>query len=202
MSELSRRERLKVDTRPDDTFYAQPRYVTHVDDAFCGRLTELYAEYLADGDAVFDAMSSHVSHLPDRRFDRVVGHGMNATELAANDRLDDWFVQNLNETPTLPLDDAAFDAVTCAVSVQYLQRPEAVFTEFARVLTPGGVLVVSVSDRMFPTKAVRAWWDRSMDERADLVVAYAESTGRFADTRIVTDRPDRDPFVGIVARRA
>lgn len=195
-------ERGKLDERDDDVFYAEPRLVTHVDAGFRERLTALYDEVLTAGDRVFDAMSSHVSHLPYRRFDRVVGHGMNATELAANDRLDDWFVQNLNETPTLPLDDAAFDAVTCAVSVQYLQRPEAVFTEFARVLTPGGVLVVSVSDRMFPTKAVRAWWDRSMDERADLVVAYAESTGRFADTRIVTDRPDRDPFVGIVARRA
>ena len=195
-------ERGKLDERDDDVFYTEPRLVTHVDAGFRERLTALYDEVLTAGDRVFDAMSSHVSHLPDRRFDRVVGHGMNATELAANDRLDDWFVQNLNETPTLPLDDAAFDTVTCAVSVQYLQRPEAVFTEFARVLTPGGVLVVSVSDRMFPTKAVRAWWDRSMDERADLVVAYAESTGRFADTRIVTDRPDRDPFVGIVARRA
>ena len=195
-------ERGKLDERDDDVFYTEPRLVTHVDAGFRERLTALYDEVLMADDRGFEAMSSHVAHLPNRQFDRVVGHGMNATELAANDRLDDWFVQNLNETPTLPLDDAAFDAVTCAVSVQYLQRPEAVFAEFARVLTPGGVLVVSISDRMFPTKAVRAWWDRSMDERADLVVAYAESTDRFTETRVVTDHPDRDPFVAIVAQRA
>ena len=199
---LNDTERGKLDERDDDAFYADPRLVTHVDAGFRERLTALYDEVLTTNARVFDAMSSHVSHLPDRRFDRVVGHGMNATELAANDRLDEWFVRNLNDTPTLPLEDEAFDAVTCAVSVQYLQRPEAVFAAFARVLAPEGVLVVSISDRMFPTKAVRAWWDRSMEERADLVVRYAESTGQFADTRVVTDHPDRDPFVAIVAQRA
>ena len=58
MPELSRRERQKVDSRPVGTFYAQPRYVTHVDEAFCARLTELYADLLDDGDAVFDAIKT------------------------------------------------------------------------------------------------------------------------------------------------
>ena len=49
------------------------------------------------------------------------------------------------------------DVVCCALSVQYLQFPAAVFEEFARVLDEGGHLIVSFSNRMFPTKAVRAW---------------------------------------------
>jgi SAM-dependent methyltransferase len=200
MSELSRRERLKVDTRPDDTFYAQPRYVTHVDDAFCGRLTELYAEYLADGDAVFDAMSSHVSHLPPRAYSRVVGHGMNADELAANDHLEEWFVQNFNEEQALPLETDAFDAVLCAVSVQYLQYPGAVFAEFARTLAPSGVLVVSFSNRMFPTKAVQAWREATMDGRAELVCRYIESTDAFEEPTVLREQPGEDPFYAVLAR--
>lgn len=200
MPELSRRERRKLDTRPDDTFYAQPRYVTHVDDAFCQRLTELYAEYLTDGDAVFDAMSSHVSHLPEFEYSRVVGHGMNENELAENDALDEWFVQNFNDEQTLPLESDAFDAVLCAVSAQYLQYPGEVFAEFARVLAPGGVLVVSFSNRMFPTKAIRAWREATMDGRADLVCRYIESTGAFEKPTVLREQPGDDPFYAVVAR--
>jgi SAM-dependent methyltransferase len=126
---------------------------------------------------------------------------MNADELAANPRLDEWFVRNLNAEQSLPLDDASFDAVCCAVSVQYLQFPERVFAEFGRVLAPGGALVVSFSDRMFPTKAIRAWRERDMDGRAALVAAYVDSTGLFEAPSVVRERPGDDPFYAVVARR-
>ncbi|UGQ09043.1 methyltransferase domain-containing protein [Yinghuangia sp. ASG 101] len=38
----------------------------------------------------------------------------------------------------LPFDDAAFDAVLCAQGVQFFPDRDAAFTEFARVLRPGG----------------------------------------------------------------
>jgi SAM-dependent methyltransferase len=201
MSVLSDDDRRKIDARDDGDFYAKPRFVTHVDDAFCERLTALYAAELAAGDRVFDAMSSHVSHLPDLAFERVVGHGMNAAELAANDCLDEWFVQDFNADRSLPLATDAFDAVCCAVSVQYLQYPGAVFAEFARVLAPGGVLIVSFSNRMFPTKAIRAWREASMEGRADLVCRYVEAADGFGEPAVVRDRAGRDPFYAVVARR-
>lgn len=43
-------------------------------------------------------------------------------------------VWDLNADPHLPFDDAAYDAVLCTVSVQYLQQPEAVFADVRRVL--------------------------------------------------------------------
>ena len=43
------------------------------------------------------------------------------------------------------------------VSVQYLQQPGAVLSEVARVLRPGAPVVISFSNRCFPTKAVRGW---------------------------------------------
>ncbi len=201
MAGLSDRERQKVDSRDDEQFYSQPRFVTHVDDAFCDRLTALYAQELSPGDRVLDAMSSHVSHLPPLSLGTVVGHGMNGEELAANDRLDEWFVQNFNDEQTLPLDAGSFDAVLCAVSVQYLQHPADVFGEFARVLAPGGVLVVSFSNRMFPTKAVRVWRESTMDDRAALVRRYVESTGAFEEPSVVAEQPGRDPFYAVVAHR-
>ena len=197
---LSDRERSKLNAGDDREFYDSPRFVTHADDAFLERLTELYASVLAPGDRVFDAMSSWVSHLPEQSDARVVGHGLNEAELAENDRLDEWFLQDLNSDQSLPFSDDAFDAVLCALSVQYLQYPEAVFSEFARVLAPDGVLVVSFTNRMFPTKAVSAWRAASMDERASLVDSYCRAAG-LTVSEVVRERPGDDPFYAVVARQ-
>ena len=83
--------------------------------------------------------------------------------------------------------------------MQYLQSPGDVFAEFGRVLAPDGVVVVSFTNRMFPTKAVRAWRTAGMDGRIDLVRSYCEAGG-LAVTDVVRDRPGADPFVAVVAR--
>ena len=195
---LSERERSKLDAGDDGAFYDSPRFVTHADDAFLARLTELYGVVLSPGDRVFDAMSSWVSHLPDYSFERVVGHGLNEAELAENDALTEWFVQDFNADQSLPLADDSVDAVLCALSVQYLQYPEAVFSEFARVLAPDGLVVVSFTNRMFPTKAVRAWRAASMDERTALVESYCRAAG-LTVTDVVREQPGQDPFYAVVA---
>ncbi|WP_394344756.1 class I SAM-dependent methyltransferase [Salinigranum halophilum] len=194
---LSETERQRFDERPDTTFYDSPRFVTHADDAFLARLTDCYAEVLTPGDRVLDAMSSWVSHLPDESYE-VVGHGLNREELAANDRLDEWVVQDLNRDQTLPFAEGQFDAVLCALSVQYLQYPGRVFAEFRRVLEDGGVLVVSFSNRLFPTKAVRAWRTASMAGRVDLLHRALDAAGGF-ETRDVRREPGTDPFYAVVA---
>jgi len=70
------------------------------------------------------------------------------------------------------------------------------------VLSPGGVLVVSLSNRMLPTKAVRAWRDATMEGRADLVCEYAR-TGGFEAVSVVREGVDGrgDPFHAVVSRR-
>ena len=194
---LSETGREKIDNSDDESFYRSPRFVTHADEPFCSRLTELYASVMAPGDRVFDAMSSWVSFLPPVSFDRVVGHGLNRVELEANEQLDEFFVQDFNTTQRLPLDDEQFDVVCCALSVQYLQYPGAIFSEFERVLSPGGTAVVSFTNRMFPTKAVHAWRMRAMDERAALVEEYL-TAGGFIQTERVVDHPGNDPFYALV----
>ena len=203
MSEtLASEDRRKLDSDDDARFYRQPRFVHHTDNAFRARLTDLYYERLPAGGSLLDLMSSHVSHLPaDLEFDRVVGHGMNEAELRENPHLDDFFVRDLNREPDLPLDDGSFDAATIAVSAQYLQYPEAVFAELRRALRPNGIAIVSFSNRCFPTKAIRAWRDASMDGRADLVRRYFDAAGGFGENEVIRERPGNDPFYAVVARR-
>ncbi len=168
----------KADTSSDLEFYAQPRLVTHIDDRAIAGLTDLYREMLPPGGTVLDLMGSWVSHLPPEvHYAEVVGHGMNATELAANPRLDRWFVQNLNANQALPLDSASMDAACIAVGIQYLQHPVEVLRDLARVLRPGAPVVVSYSNRCFPTKAVAIWQALEGEDQAGLIGLYLRRAG-------------------------
>ncbi len=207
-------QRTKLDESSDTFFYDSPRFVTHVDDGFIQRLTDLYRDRLTPGSRIFDMMSSWVSHLPDDlALDWVEGHGMNAEELAKNRRLDHYFVQNLNETPKLPLADQSFDAVLNTVSVQYLQQPEEVFGEIYRILKPGGLAIISFSNRMFYQKAIAAWRDGSESNRVSLVKGYFKSVPGFSTPEVITHTPSLpailqmlgmpggDPFYAVIAER-
>jgi len=194
----------REDESADALFYREPRFALHIDDATVAALTQLYREELPAGCRLLDLMSSWVSHLPGEvRYARVSGLGMNEAELAANPRLDERRVQDLNRDPALPWPDASFDAVLCAVSVQYLVRPVEVFAEVARILRDGGKLLIATSHRLFPTKAIAAWRALPAPERLRLVGRYLERAGDFARARVV-DRspPGADPLWVVVAERA
>ncbi|OAB63552.1 methyltransferase type 11 [Leptolyngbya valderiana BDU 20041] len=191
--QLQDRERSKLDSNDDAIFYEIPRFVTHIDENFIQQLTDLYRERLQPHTRIFDIMSSWVSHLPDEiPFDRVEGHGLNEAELSKNPQLDAYFVQNLNHTPKLPLPDNSFDAVLNAVSVQYLQHPETVFAEIHRILKPGGIAIISFSNRMFYQKAIQAWRDGSEASRVELVKRYFQSVPGFGEPEVIA-RPSSVP---------
>jgi SAM-dependent methyltransferase len=194
----------RVDESEDALFYTEPRLVLHIDPATVAALTQAYREELAPGADLLDLMSSWVSHLPEEvTFGRVAGLGMNEIELAANPRLDERCVHDLNALPRLPFADASFDAVLCAVSVQYLTRPVEVFRDAARILRFRGKLVIATSHRMFPTKAIAAWHGLGAADRLRLQRRYLELAGGFAEPRLL-DRspPDADPLWILVAERA
>lgn len=168
----------KEDTEDDAAFYAAPRLVTHIDDAAITALTGFYRGVLPPGGVILDLMSSWVSHLPaEITYGEVIGHGMNAEELAANPRLDRWFVQDLNQDPALPLAEASLDGAMICVGIQYLQRPLEVMRELARALRPGAPLVISWSNRCFPTKAVAVWRGLGPRGHAQLIDLYLRRAG-------------------------
>src|ERR1700731_3415940 len=133
----------KLDHEDDAIFYEPPRLVCHIDDGAIAALTGFYRTILPSGGVLLDLMSSWVSHLPSEiGYAQIIGHGMNATELAANPRLNRWFVQDLNRDTNLPLDAASVDVAMIGVSIQYLQQPVAVLREVARGLRPGLPVVI------------------------------------------------------------
>lgn len=190
----------REDPDRDAVFYAAPRRVHHLDATARAEIAALYGACIPPGARVLDLMSSWESHL-DRveTPEAVIGLGMNAQELADNPRLASAHVQDLNVWPGLPYSPGSFDAVACTASVEYLTQPEAVFQAVREVLRPGGVFVVTFSDRCFPTKAI-AVWERLYDfERMGLVLDLFLRAG-FADLATFSlrglPRPADDPYAG------
>ena len=194
----------REDESPDEYFYEVPRFVRHIDDEACEALKAFYDQLLPDNSALLDLMSSWVSHLPEnRKWKRVSGLGMNEEELRNNPVLSDVQVRNLNTIPKLPYAQHTFDACLIAVSVQYLTQPVAVFKEIARVLVPEGVCCVSFSNRLFPTKAIRAWRASGDAGHVGLVKSYFAESDRFEkpEFKDLSPYPGRtDPLYVVFAR--
>lgn len=205
MNELPRAAFRRYDDAPDELFYEQPRFVTHIDESAIEAVTQLYREFFPAGGAILDLMSSWVSHLPPEvAYSRVVGLGMNQAELEANSRLDEYVVQNLNDNSGLPFADAIFDAAGVCVSVQYLAQPVEVLREAGRVLRSGAPIVITFSNRCFPTKAVAIWQATDDEGHASIVEHYLQRAGNWHQIQKLNRtarRKGADPLYAVIARR-
>lgn len=194
----------RQDETPDAEFYQAPRFVTHIDEGAIAAVTQLYREYFAPDSDLLDLMSSWVSHLPpDVPYRRVVGLGMNEAELQANPRLASHVVQDLNQNPALPFAADAFDGAAICVSIDYLTQPVAVLRELARVLRPGAPLVISFSNRCFPSKAIAAW--HALDDRGHLALVrqFLLAGGGWHGIELLDRSPNprrSDPLFAVVGR--
>jgi len=193
----------RLDDSDDELFYLTPRFVVHIDDAAIRTVGEIYLSRLPRGGAILDLMSSWRSHMPSElKPARVVGLGLNRSEMADNPALTEIVTHNLNRTPQLPFDDASFDGAVLTVSVQYLIRPLEVFAAVGRVLKSGAPFIVTFSNRMFPTKAVAIWANASEQQRVDLVIYYFTQSAAFEKIEVI-DRSSgaNDPLWAVLGYR-
>ncbi len=192
----------RSDERGDAAFYAEPRYVSHIDDRAIAAVGALYEELAIDG-RVLDLMSSWVSH-----FTVTPRHltvlGMNRAELEANPAAAERVVHDLNALPALPFAEASFDHAVCCVSIDYLVHPVEVFAEVSRVLRPGGAFVCTFSNRLFPTKAIRGWLYTDDQTHCAVVADYFRHGGVWndgvAELRTPLDQPG-DPLYAVWATK-
>jgi SAM-dependent methyltransferase len=194
----------RVDASDDAAFYEIPRLVTHIDDGAIAAVGALYEELGLGGNDVLDLMGSWVSHFsPSAAPRHLTVLGMNAHELDANAMASETVVHDLNGEPRLPFDEASFDHATCCVSVDYLTHPVEVFRDVARVLRPGGLFVVTFSNRLFPTKAIRGWLMNDSEVHCEIVRKYFELSGGFAEPTVELCTPltePGDPLYAVYAR--
>ena len=160
---------------------------------------------------ILDLMSSWVSHLPPNiRFKKVIGHGMNEAELISNKRLDRFWIQNLNKTQNMPIEDSSIDAGLIVAGWQYLQYPEKVSLELSRVIKSHSLLIISFTNRAFWTKAPTIWTYSSEEKRIEYVTSVLTSNGWRIEKILNEKTQDKklfgfyssesDPFFSVIAR--
>ena len=172
------------DENDDAAFYSIPRLVYHIDEPAVAALTQYYRNSIAPNSEILDICSSWVSHYPlefPKIMKRISATGMNPIELKFNDQLTDYEAKNLNQNVSLPYADNSFDVITCVVSIDYLKRPIEVLREVHRVLRPGGKVIISQSNRCFPTKAIRMWLSMNDRQHLELINGYFQYAGGFKE---------------------
>ncbi|KAM7515624.1 hypothetical protein LguiA_005207 [Lonicera macranthoides] len=199
----------RFDESPDTVFYEAPRFVTHIDDPAIAALTKYYSEVFppsnTPGVALLDMCSSWVSHFPaGYKQERIVGMGLNEEELKRNPVLTEYIVQDLNVNPKLPFEDNSFDVITNVVSIDYLTKPIDVIKEMCRILKPGGMAIISFSNRCFFTKAISIWTSTGDAEHVMIVGAYFHYAGGFEPPQAVDISPNpgrSDPMYIVYSRK-
>ncbi|XP_057518151.1 uncharacterized protein LOC130799032 isoform X1 [Amaranthus tricolor] len=199
----------RYDESSDTVFYDSPRFVTHIDDYAIAALTKYYSKVFptsnTPGVSMLDMCSSWVSHFPKGyKQERIVGMGMNEEELKRNPVLTEYIVQDLNVNPKLPFEDNSFDIITNVVSVDYLTKPLEVFKEMQRILKPGGLAIMSFSNRCFWTKAISIWTSTGDADHILIVGAYFHYAGGFEPPKAVDISPNpgrSDPMYIVYSRK-
>lgn len=199
----------RFDESPDTVFYDAPRFVTHIDDPAIAALTKYYSQVFppsnTPGIAILDMCSSWVSHFPaGYKQERIAGMGLNEEELKRNPVLTEYVVQDLNTNPKLPFEDNSFDVITNVVSVDYLTKPLAVFKEMNRILKPGGLAIMSFSNRCFWTKAISIWTSTSDADHVMIVGSYFHYAGGFEPPKAVDISPNpgrSDPMYIVYSKK-
>ena len=204
-------DREKIDIDDDEIFYQYPRIVNHLSLSFRNRLTCLYSEYLYTHHVILDLMSSWVSHLPtNTRYKKIIGHGLNKSELESNKRLDKFWIQNLNKNQQMPIEDSYIDVGLVVAGWQYLQYPENVSKELSRIIKPNSLLIISFTNRAFWTKSPNIWCNSSENERIKYVESVLSQNG-WSVEKIINEKTfdnkllglynaESDPFFSVISR--
>ena len=211
MEVLNNYQRKKLDESNDEEFYSDPKFVYHLDANFRNYLSSIYKNEINDNSTVLDLMSSWDSYLPkEKKYRKVIGHGLNKKELERNKTLNSFWIQNFNLSQEIPLTSGSVDYCLMVAAWQYLQYPENITKEVARILNGEGKILVSFSNRAFWHKAPNIWTTSTEEERVKYVRKVLITNG-FKEPRIIKKFNDNslnffpflknDPFYCLIATK-
>ena len=212
MEVLNNYQRKKLDETNDEEFYSEPKFVYHLDQNFRQYLSNIYKNEISENSTILDLMSSWDSYLPeDKKYKKVIGHGLNKKELEKNKFFDTYWIQNFNSNQEIPLDNKSVNYCLMVAAWQYLQYPENLTKEISRILSRRGKFIIAFSNRAFWHKAPNIWTSSTEEERIKYVRRVLISNG-FNEPRIIKkfNEPtlnifnflSKDPFYCLIATKA
>ena len=200
MEILTYQQRQKPDESNDSLFYSSPKFVYHLDSNFRQNLSKLYEEEIKNNSTVLDLMSSWDSYLPKNvNYKKVIGHGLNKEELEKNKAFDNYWVQNFNINQKIPLENETIDFCLMVAAWQYLQYPEKISEEIARILNQNGKFIIAFSNRAFWHKAPNIWTYSSEIERIEYVRDILVKNG-FCEPRVIKKFTQENSFLPFLKR--
>ena len=155
-------------------------------------------------------MSSWDSYLPKNiKYKKVIGHGLNKEELDKNKALNNYWVQNFNTNQKIPLENETIDYCLMVAAWQYLQFPEKIAEEIARILNKNGKFIISFSNRAFWHKAPNIWTYSSENERIIYVRNILVANGfsepnvikKFTQEKSLLPFLNNDPFYCLISEK-
>jgi len=208
---LNNYQRKKLDERNDEEFYSYPKFVYHLDANFRQNLSNLYVREIDNYSTVLDLMSSWDSYLPKgKKYKKVIGHGLNKQELEKNNIFDSFWILNFNLNQEIPLDSGSVDYCLMVAAWHYLQYPEKLTKEIARILRRECKIIIAFSNRAFWHKAPNIWTTSTEEERVKYVRKVLISNG-FNEPKIIKKFTEpalnifnflnKDPFYCLIATR-
>tara|TARA_A100001035_G_scaffold130641_1_gene102729 strand:- start:29 stop:667 length:639 start_codon:yes stop_codon:yes gene_type:complete len=211
MEVLNNYQRKKLDENNDEEFYSEPKFVYHLDANFRQHLSDIYKKEITDHSTVLDLMSSWDSYLPeDKKYKKVIGHGLNKQELERNKIFNSYWIQNFNLNQEIPLDNKSVDYCLMVAAWQYLQYPEDLTREIVRILKTKGKFIIAFSNRAFWHKAPNIWTSSTEEERVKYVRKVLITNG-FNEPRIIRKFNqsainifnffNKDPFYCLIAAK-
>ena len=211
MEVLNSYQRKKIDESADEEFYADPKFVYHLDANFRQHLSAVYKDEIADCSTILDLMSSWDSYLPEgKKYKKIIGHGLNKKELEKNKILDSYWIQNFNSNQEIPLDNETIDYCLMVAAWQYLQYPENLTKEIARILSKQGKFIIAFSNRAFWHKAPNIWTSSTENERVKYVRKVLITNGFYEPKTIkkfnepamnIFNFLRKDPFYCLIATK-
>ena len=208
---LNNYQRKKLDESNDEEFYSDPKFVYHLDANFRQYLSNVYKNEIADNSTVLDLMSSWDSYLPkEKKYKKVIGHGLNKQELEKNKIFDSYWKQNFNLNQEIPLESGTVDYCLMVAAWQYLQYPENLTKEIARILSNQGKIMIAFSNRAFWHKAPNIWTSSTEEERIKYVRKVLITNGfnepkiikKFNETSLnIFNFLNKDPFYCLIATK-
>ena len=211
MEVLNNYQRKKLDESNDEEFYSDPKFVYHLDANFRQYLSNIYKNEIEDYSTVLDLMSSWDSYLPEeKKYKKVIGHGLNKKELERNKVFDSYWIQNFNLNQEIPLESESVNYCLMVAAWQYLQYPENLTKEIVRVLNNQGKMIIAFSNRAFWHKAPNIWTTSTEEERVNYVRKILVTNG-FNEPKIIKkfNEPainifnflNKDPFYCLIATK-
>ncbi|MFH2138334.1 MAG: methyltransferase domain-containing protein [Candidatus Omnitrophota bacterium] len=174
------------------------------------KIEAVVAKLVPQGARVLDLMSGAHTYVPESvNALEVVGIGLNHKELKLNERLTGFFAQDLNENPQLPEDwEGLFDVVLITSGMAYLKNPQEIFTSAARVLKPGGVIIITFNKNVYEEEATDIWKKKDMHGREGFTITELRAVlwfdrviSQHTTYKVIENNSQEEPLVVVVGFR-